>query len=187
MSALLLPTTAITEAEFLDCYVHEDGIELIDGEIVRLPMPGTEHGEICGNAYNYLREWVKPRKLGRVMTNDTFIRIRSAPARYRGADVCYVSFETLPAEIPTPKTALQLPIELVVEVRSPWDSMTELAEKALEYLDAGVKVVIVLDPETDTASVFRPGKPLRRFESADELTLADILPGFSVPVAKFFE
>ena len=187
MSATTLLKSGVTETEFLEHYVHEDGIELIDGEIVRLPMPGSEHGEVCGNAYHYLREWIKPRKLGRVMTNDTFVRTKIDPSRFRGADVCYVSYSILPAEVPTPKSALFPPLELVVEVRSPSDSMPEMAAKALEYVEAGVAVVVVLDPNTDTASVFRSDSPIQRLQGTDDLTLPDILPGFSVRVSKLFE
>ncbi len=187
MSTATLVKSGVSEAEFLDHYVHEDGIELIDGEIVRLPMPGTEHGEVCGNVYYYLREWVKPKNLGRVVTNDTFIRTKVDPVRFRGADVCYISYATTPKEVPTPKGALFPPLELVVEVRSPSDSIPELIAKALEYLEAGVKVVVVLDPNTDTASIFRSDRPAQRLQDTDDLILPDILPGFSVQVSKLFE
>jgi Uma2 family endonuclease len=92
-----------------------------------------------------------------------------------------------PKDVPTPKTALFPPLDLVIEVRSPSDSITELAAKANEYLEAGVRVVVTLDPNSDTAAVYRSGRAVQRLESADDLTLPDILPGFSVPVAKFFE
>ena len=58
--------------------------------------------------------------------------------------------------------------------------------KATEYLDAGVKVVVILDPQTDSAGVFRPDELPQRFHNGDELKLDDILPGFAVPVARFF-
>ena len=183
MSAALLPKTGVTEEEFLQHYVHEDGIELIDGELVSTSMPGPEHGQVCGNAYFYLREWVKPRSMGRVVTNDSFIRTRIDPVRYRGADVCYVSYSTLPIEIPTPKTAFIPPLELVVEVRSPNDSLSELTAKAWEYIEAGVQVVVVFDPHSTSAAIFRSGEFPQRLKSTDELILPDILPGFSVMVA----
>jgi hypothetical protein len=43
----------------------------------------------------------------------------------------------------------------------------------------------VLDPEARAVSECRSGQPPRVFESKDELT-CDLLPGFTVPVARLF-
>ena len=88
--------------------------------------------------------------------------------------------------MPTPVGAITPPLELVVEVRSPSDSPADLAAEAAEYLAAGVRVVLVLDPESDTATVCRRNKPDQPFGPADTLTLPDVLPGFAVPLADFF-
>jgi len=177
----------MTGEEFLRLYGDRDGFELADGHLVRLPMPGFEHGEICGNAYFLIREFVKPRRLGRVFTNDPFIRTRTNPAGFRGADVVYISYESLPETTATPKGSFTPPLELAIEVRSPFDSLAELADKASEYLSAGVKVVLVLDPEVESAAIFRLDENPLRLHNGDELTLPDILPGFAVPVKRFFE
>lgn len=184
-SASVPPPGLMTADEFLRLHGDESGIELIDGQLVRLPMPGLEHGEVCGNAYAILREFVKPKHLGRLATNDTFVCI--SPDQVRGADVMFISYATLPADQPTPKGAVTPPLELVVEVRSPTDSLNEMMAKALEYINAGVQVVLLLDPEAPFAAVFRENQLPQRFEPTDTLTLPDVLPGFAVPVAKFFE
>jgi Uma2 family endonuclease len=173
--------------EFLLSHGDESGIELVNGIIVRSPMPGLEHGEVCGNAYHYIREVVKRGNLGRVMTNDPFVRTRTNPDGCRGADVLYISYDTLPADLPTPKGAITPPLELVVEVRSPSDTVPQMAAKAFEYLEAGVKVVLVLDPDTASAGVFRLNELPQRFHNGDTVTLPDVLPGFAVPVVRFFE
>jgi len=48
-------------------------------------------------------------------------------------------------------------------------------------------VVLVLDPPSASALVFRENEPPQRFSIGDELTISDILPGFAVPVKRFFE
>ena len=62
-----------------------------------------------------------------------------------------------------------------------------MSDKAYEYLEAGVRVVLVLDQETESAAVFRPGGWPQRFHNGDEVTIPDALPGFAVPVKRFFE
>ncbi len=181
------PPSLMTADEFLRRYGDDSGIELIEGHLVRLPMPGFQHGEICFKAALVIGGFVVANRLGRAFTNDPFIRTKTDPDSYRGADVVFISYDTLSAATPTPKGAITPPLELVVEVRSPTDSLNEMMAKALEYTDAGVTVVLLLDPEEQFAAVFRANQLPRRFEPADTLTLPDVLPGFAVPVASFFE
>ena len=178
----------MTAEEFVRLHGGDSEVELVEGVVVRLPMPGGEHGEVCGNAYAIVREWVKPNNLGRVMCNDTFVRTKRQPGSYRGADVCYLSYARLPKDQPIAKGPLESPPELVIEVRSPTDREGEIDRKVEEYLRVGVAVVIVLDPNVDVATVYRQSEEIpQRFSNGDELTLPDVLPGFSVAVRKFFE
>lgn len=176
----------MTAEEFLNLHGHESGVELIRGRVVRTPMPGGKHGEVCFNTAVIIGGFVKRQGLGRVMSNDTFIRTGTGPDTFRGADVCYLSYARLPKEQETPDGPIPAP-DLVVEVRSPTDRLHQLAGKAAEYLDAGVAVVVVLDPQTASAAVFRPDELARRFDTEAELALPDVLPGFAVPVTAFFE
>lgn len=57
----------------------------------------------------------------------------------------------------------------------------------LDDICFGVQVVVILDPPTESASVYRPGTRQDIFEKDQTLTLPDVLPGFAVPVARFFE
>jgi len=49
--------------------------------------------------------------------------------------------------------------------------------KMLGYIAAGVNIVVILDPKTKSASVFRGDDRQDIFETADALTLPDVLPG----------
>ena len=150
-------------------------------------MPGAEHGEVCGNAHAFVREVVKANNLGRVFINDTFVRTGTNPDTYRGADVCFVSYTRWPKEQPRPKGPLEIAPDLVVEVRSPTDRWGDIQIKVGEYLNAGVTVVVVLDPQTESASVHRQNELHQLVHNGDDLTLPDVLPGFRVPVRRFFE
>jgi len=58
--------------------------------------------------------------------------------------------------------------------------------KVLDYLRAGVSVVVILDPATRSASVYRDNVRQETFEVDQNLVLPDVLPNFSVPVAALF-
>ncbi len=182
-----VPTMPLmTAEEFLAHHVHERGVELVRGRLVRLPMPGGQHGEVCMNAGAIIREFVKRLGLGRVMSNDTFTRTHDEPASFRGADICFLSYSRLPKDQETPRGAVPSP-DLVVEVRSPTDRVNTLIAKATEYVEAGVAVVLVLFPETQSASIIRLDRPPEALEAGAELTLPDVLPGFALPLRAFFE
>jgi Uma2 family endonuclease len=59
--------------------------------------------------------------------------------------------------------------------------------KVVEYLEAGVSAVVVLDDESRSAQVFGADRPACVLGPEDELTIPEILPGFSVAVRRFFE
>jgi Uma2 family endonuclease len=175
----------MTADEFLSKHVDDSGIELVNGQILRLPMPGLEHGEVCFRAALIFGNHIVYQRLGRGFTNDSFVRVSAD--NVRGPDFMFISYQTLPQDQPTPRGAFTPPLELVVEVRSPSDTILEMTRKADEYLAAGVQVVLIADPATDSVGVFRANELPQRFHNGDTLTLPDVLPGFEVLVAKFFE
>ena len=175
----------LTVEEFFKLHGHESNAELVRGIVVRYPMAGANHGRVCTNAAFELESYYRANKSGRVMSNDTLIRI--SPDTARGADVCSLSYTKLPSGQRLPEGVLEISPDVVIEVRSPSDLWTKLLTKVIEYLSIGVPVVVILDPPTESASVFRSGTRQDTFEKDEELTLPDVLPGFVVPVARFFE
>jgi Uma2 family endonuclease len=175
----------MTVEEFFKLHGSESNVELVRGQVVRYPMPGAKHGRVCANAGFVFESYARQAQTGRTFSNDTLIRI--SPDTARGADVCYVSYAKLPAEQKLPEGVLELAPDLVIEVRSPTDLWTDALGKMLDYIRVGVPVVVILDPKTESASVFRSGTRQQTFEKDQSLEIVDVLPGFSVPVARFFE
>ena len=187
MSAATIAESALMTAdEFLRLHGDECGVDLVKGHVVRDPMPGGEHGLYCGEAFSIIRDFVKPRGLGRVMTNDTYIYAGSNPDSVRGADVAYISYKRLAKDQPIPRGPFEIPFELVIEVRSPTDRMKAILNKIDDYLEAGVDVVVLLEPTTRSATVYRKDAETQLTHD-QELTLPDILPEFRVRVGQFFE
>ena len=117
-------------------------------------------------------------------SNDTFVLTGRNPDRVLGADLVMWRRERIPGGV---QGLIPEPPDLVAEVRRPFDTIPDIQTKAAEYLAAGVPVVLVLDPESESVETHRPARPPERFGPADELTLPDVLPGFAVPVRRFFE
>jgi len=200
-----IPTTPLmTAEEFLAKHGGDTGVELVRGRVVnkhgeeiffkpvehhveRVRMPGGMHGKACHKVNLHLGLYLMQHDLGHVFGNDTFIPTTDDPVSFRGADVCFLSYSRLPKDQDVPSGPIPVP-ELVFEVRSPTDRISALINKAYEYLDSGVTVVVLLIPETRSTAVHRnDDMPPLRLAAEDKLELPDILPGFSVPVKAFFE
>jgi Uma2 family endonuclease len=177
-------TKLLTAEEFVERH-GGDHVELIDGEVMELPIAMFPHGVIANRFGRYLGNFVEEHNLGWTTSNDTFVLTRRDPDRVRGADVAFWSFQRVPAG-PMPNGLVQLPPELVAEVRSPSDRWTTVMKKVLEYSDAGVNVVVVFDPQTSSALVYRPDELQQVFHNGDDLVFPDILPGFSMVLSTLF-
>ena len=166
-----------------------DRVEYIDGEVKKIPMAGSRHGKVCYRVAMAVGQFVDANDLGHIFINDTFVKVptKGDPERVYGPDVCFISFDRLPKDADVPDGILPVTPNLVVEVRSPFDTWSNVIAKMLDYIRAGVPAVVVLDPKTESASVFRAQDRQDVFESHQELAVPDVLPGFAVAVARLFE
>ena len=102
-----------------------------------------------------------------------------------GADAAFIATRSLPYS-ETSEGYLETIPELVVEVRSKDDRVSEIEAKVRKYLQAGVLVVWDADPKARTVTAHRLGLPPQVFTAADELTAPEVIPTFRVSVARLF-
>ncbi len=178
------PPGLVTAEEFTTRYAHLRA-ELVKGIVKVYPVPYLKHGILCSTICRFVGNHVEAHDFGRVASNDSWIKTGSNPDTVRGADLCYFSYERLPKG-DVPEGLLSVAPELVIEVRSPSDRWINMFVKVGEYLQADVRVVVILDPSSASASVYRADELQQIFHSGDELTLPDVLPGFAVPVSRLF-
>ena len=73
---------------------------------------------------------------------------------------------------------------------SPNDTHAGVTEKALAWLEAGTRMVLVVDPgeARRTVTVYRSREDIRILtaEAGYRLDGADVVPGWTVPVEQFF-
>ena len=174
----------MTAEEFIQQYDNAP-FELDEGEVVETNEPSLRHGFVCANIACRLGNYVHEYQLGRVATNDSWIRTRRSPDSVRGPDVIYLSYERLPKG-PMPAGLLDCVPEFIAEVRSTSDTWKKMLNKSSEYLNAGVKIVLILDPDKAAATIFRGEELPQTLHNGDLITLPDLLPGFSVTLAKVF-
>jgi len=160
--------------------------ELIEGRIVAMRPAGDLHGGYESNFDEYLKAYVRSRKLGKVRVGEVGIYIRRNPDTVRGADVVFISNERY-AQRQSQTGFLDVAPDLVVEIMSPADRWQEVNEKLRDYFSIGVRLIWVGNPAEPAVYAYRSLTDVRRFGPEDTLTGDDVLPGFSVPVARLFE
>ena len=160
--------------------------ELIEGRIVQMSPTGDAHGGYESNFDEYIKAFVKERKLGKVRVGEVGIYTHRNPDTIRAADVVFISNERY-AQRTQKGGFLDVAPELVVEIMSPDDRWNDVMQKLREYFSIGVKLVWVAHPETKTVYAYRSITDVREFGEADMLTGDDVLPGFAVAVASLFE
>lgn len=77
------------------------------------------------------------------------------------------------------------PPDLAVEVVSPGDLYTEVEEKVLGWLEAGSRMVVVVDPRNRTVSQ-RSQTEVQVLTERDTLYGGDVVQGWGLPVPDIF-
>ena len=78
------------------------------------------------------------------------------------------------------------PPEIAIEVVSPGQSVNSLVRRSVWYVDHGVRVALVVDPEDRSVLIFRAGQPPRVAQGVDAIELDDVLPGFELTAERVF-
>jgi Uma2 family endonuclease len=182
-----LPVGPLTAEQYAELPDLGYPTELVKGQIKIMNRPYPQHGQICATITILLGQFVRSRKLGRVIGNDSGIVTERQPDSVRGPDVAYYSYGRVPPGRLPRKGYLDIAPDLTVEVKSAFDRWKDIDEKVSEYFKAGVLLVLVVDPDTDSAQVRYPDKPPRVYQRDDELELPEVLPGFCVIVREFFD
>lgn len=76
--------------------------------------------------------------------------------------------------------------DLAVEVTSPDDSFEEVEEKVFDWLDAGTRMVVVVNPRKRSATVYRSRSEIAAMREGEVLEGGEVVPGWRLPVGEIF-
>lgn len=181
-----MATTTLMTADDL-MKMPKDGwrYELIEGVLHRMAPGGMEHSGIGVNLLVPLGGFVRERRLGRIYGPDTGYFFQRHPDTVRAPDVTFVRAERLPGPNDLRGYSPVVP-DLAVEIKSPNDTMAEIAERITFFLERGVSLVWAIYPRTRTVVVHRAGRDPLTLSEGDTLDGEDVVPDFRLPVAELF-
>jgi Uma2 family endonuclease len=126
-------------------------------------------------------QFTQPQDLGQVLVGDPGFKLASSPDTVRGPDIAFVQRSRVPD--PPPRAFADFAPDLAVEVLSPHDRPGEVLAKVGDWLEAGTRIVWVIDPERRVARVYRQDGTESVLSEAESLTGEGGLAGFVCKVA----
>ena len=177
--------TLLTLDEFERLPDDESRTELVRGRLVREPPAGMDHGWLANRLAVLISLFVDRHALGEVFTADTGFVLFEEPPTVRAPDVAFVSRHRLPP----PEEFIgfgHLAPDLAVEIVSPSNTAVEILHKVEDYLEAGTRLVWVVEPGRRSVIVHRSRHEGLLLRDDDRLDGCEVLPGFSVRIAEIF-
>ena len=159
--------------------------ELIHGVLQMMSPSGARHGRIAAQLAHLLKTHVDSGQLGIVFAAETGFLIQTEPDTVLAPDVAFVSranYETIENDT----QYIPLAPEFVAEVLSPSDRYGRVEAKALLWLEAGTKLVIVVDPENEPVHAYWSKKRIEVFERTETIDCNDAVASWTLVVDDIF-
>lgn len=174
-----------TYQDYLD--LPEDGkrYEVINGDLIMVPGPNTDHQDVSGNLEFELRMFVKKHQIGKVY--DAPYDVVLSENNVLQPDIMFVSNEN--SKIITEKN-ITGPPDLVIEILSPETGYYDLTEKKEIYAEFDVKEYWIVDPKKQWVEIYANDN--KKFKSEQRLEKSGILKsrvldGFEISLQKMFQ
>ena len=127
--------------------------------------------------------WNRQTKLGRVFDSSGGFTLPNGAVK--SPDVTWIEKSKLDSIPPGVAFPLVIP-DFVVELRSQSDSLETVRKKMQEYLDNGVRLGWLVNPQKKQVEIYRLGQQKEVLDSPTTLSGEDVLPGFLLDIGKIW-
>ncbi len=185
--ALNLHAVHLTDEQFYQLCQNNRELKFertASGELFIMPPVGGESGNREAELIADLAIWNRQTGLGFTFSSSTIFKLPNGADR--SPDAAWIRRERWEALTPEQKRKFP-PIapDFVIELRSATDDLEMLRAKMQEYLDAGVRLEWLINPQQQQVEVYRLGQEVQVYELPTELSGEDVLPGFTLSLAVY--
>jgi len=185
MTALTLnlqPTLEVNDQEFEQiCQANRD-LRLersLRGELIIMAPTGGETGERNSSLNGQLWLWNFQAKLGVVFDSSTGFKLPSGAIR--SPDVAWLRTERWQALSAEQKREyIPLCPDFIIELRSATDDLRDIQAKMREYMENGLRLGWLINPEARTVEIYRQDQAIQMLQSPRNLSGEEVLVGFSL-------
>ncbi|MFO0866595.1 MAG: Uma2 family endonuclease [Gemmataceae bacterium] len=159
--------------------------ELVRGMLMSRAPVSFQHGKIVIRLGGMLDRFVADAGVGEVVGSDVGFYLERDPDTVRAPDIAFVFNARIPSQQDKTKY-IDGPPDFAIEVLSPSDSMKAIEEKAEAFLEAGSKLVWVVNPRSRRVWVYQPNRKPLAMKGDDVLDAGEVIPGFRISIRDIF-
>ncbi|MFN6572263.1 Uma2 family endonuclease [Dendronalium sp. ChiSLP03b] len=154
------------------------------GELIIMPPVGGESGNREADLIIDLGIWNRQTDLGFTFSSSTVFKLPNGADR--SPDVAWIQKERWQALTPEQRRKFP-PIapDFVIELRSATDDLEMLRDKMREYIDAGVQLGWLINPQQQQVEIYHQGQDVEVRNLPTELSGENLLPGFSLSLSPY--
>ncbi|MCT7975744.1 Uma2 family endonuclease [Laspinema olomoucense] len=184
---LNLKTVNLSDDQFYQlCQINENWRleETAQGELIIMPPVGGISGNRESDFNADVVIWNRQTQLGKVFSSSTIFILPQGGKRC--PDVAWVEnarWEALTQE--QQEKFVPLCPDFVIELRSRTDPLKQLQDKMQEYLNSGLKLGWLINPQTQQVEIYHPTQPVETVPLPTRLSGENVLPGFILDLPLF--
>lgn len=153
------------------------------GQLIIMPPTGGETGNRNLRLAFQIELWNSKSKLGKVFDSSTGFKLPNNAVR--SPDVSWISLAKWNALSATQRRKyLPLAPDFVLELMSPNDSLNELQNKMKEYINCGVKLGWLINPDDQQVEIYRLEKNPEILDNPQSLSGEDVMPNLIVDLSE---
>lgn len=189
MTAITLtfpPSLELTDEAFFQLCQRNSDVRFertASGELIVMSPVGGEGGKREADLTFELVSWNRQSDLGVVFSPSSGFKLPNGADR--SPDAAWV--EQSRWEALTPEQRRRFPPiapDFVIELRSETDSLPTLQAKMQEYIDNGVRLGWLINPQDKQVEVYRPDQPIEILANPSSLSGEAVLPGFLLSLSR---
>ncbi len=179
---LNLDTVHFTDEQFYQLCQNNRELQFertAKGELIIMPPVGGESGNREADLIIDLGIWNRQTALGYTFNSSTIFKLPNGADR--SPDAAWIQRERWEALTPEQRRKFP-PIapDFVIELRSATDDLQMLRQKMQEYLDAGIKLGWLINPQQQQVEIYCQGQNVEVRNLPTELSGENVLPGFNL-------
>jgi len=168
------------------CQINEDWKleQTAKGELIIMPPVGAISGNRESEFNADVVIWNRQTKLGKVFSSSTVFTLPNGGKR--SPDVAWIANERWESlTIKEKEKFAKICPDFVIELRSRTDSLSQLQEKMQEYLNSGLRLGWLIDPQNQQVEIYRQNQSVEIVSLPTSLSGENVLPGFILELPVF--
>ena len=154
------------------------------GELIIMPPVGAISGNRESEFNADVVIWNRQTKLGKVFSSSTVFTLPNGGKR--SPDVAWIANERWDSlTIQEKEIFAKICPDFVIELRSRTDSLSQLQEKMQEYLNSGLRLGWLIDPQNQQVEIYRQNQSVEIVSLPTSLSGENVLPGFILELPVF--